>query len=160
MERSDANGDEWIGLLDVPLPVGDVSAWAALPDCGAVVVFTGTVRDHSAGRPGVSALDYEAYEDQATARISAIVGEARRRWPATRRVACLHRLGTLKVGEAAVVVAVSAPHRCDAFDAARWCIDTVKDSVPIWKRETWESGSDWGLCAERITDEISSEVGR
>jgi molybdopterin synthase catalytic subunit len=142
---------DWLGLTDEALPVEAVAAWAVRPDCGAVVTFLGTVRDHAEGRPGVSELVYEAYEGPALARLSELVSELRRRWPQLGRVACLHRVGRLTVTELAVVVAVSAPHRAEAFDAGRWCIDTLKSTVPIWKRETWEGGSDWGGDAQPIT---------
>jgi len=129
-----------------------VADWAVLPSCGAVVTFTGTARDHSEGRPDVSALAYEAYEEQIAPRFGAIVREARARWPALGRVAILHRTGPVAIGEASVVVATSAPHREDAFEAARWCIDTLKRTAPIWKRETWAGGESWGLDARDLTD--------
>jgi molybdopterin synthase catalytic subunit len=117
-----------------------------------VVTFTGTARDHSEGRAGVEMLTYEAYERQAVARMSAVADEARRRWAGVGRLALLHRTGTLAVGDAAVVVAASAPHRQEAFEAARWCIDTVKETVPIWKRERWAGGDAWGSDAQPIRD--------
>ncbi|HWH34501.1 MAG TPA: molybdenum cofactor biosynthesis protein MoaE [Acidimicrobiales bacterium] len=138
-----ATVDTWLGLWRDALPVAAVSEWAVRPDCGAVVVFTGTVRNHAEGRSGVSALDYEAYEEQVEPRLAAVASEARTRWPGVGRLALLHRTGHLGVGEPAVVVAVSAAHRGEAFDAARFCIDTVKDSVPIWKKETWDRGQAW-----------------
>ena len=143
----------WVGLTADPLPVARVSEWAVRPDCGGVVVFTGTVRDHAEGRPGVSSLEYEAYEEQVVPRLEAIAAEARVRWPDAGRLVLLHRTGPLEVGEASVVVAASAPHREQAFAAARFLIDTLKASVPIWKRETWEGGEDWGLAATAI-DEV------
>ena len=126
--------------------------WAARPDCGAVVLFAGVVRDHADGRPNVTALEYEAYESEVEPRLAAIAAEVRRRRPETGRVALLHRTGRLVVGETSVVVVASAPHRDAAFDAARWCIDTLKASVPIWKRETWEGGEDWSLCAHPVAE--------
>jgi molybdopterin synthase catalytic subunit len=145
--------DDWVGLTAEPIPVGRAVAWAELPQCGAVVLFTGTVRDHAEGRPGVSALEYEAYEEEVVPRLAGIAAEARRRWRVLGRVAVLHRVGTLDVGDTAVLVAVSAPHRAEAFDAARFCIDTLKATVPIWKRETWEGGSDWAECSHPV-DEV------
>lgn len=147
-----SHGDDWVGLTADELPVGPVADWAVLPSCGAVVTFTGTARDHSEGRPDVSALAYEAYEEQIAPRFGAIVREARARWPALGRVAILHRTGPVAIGEASVVVATSAPHREDAFEAARWCIDTLKRTAPIWKRETWAGGESWGLDARDLTD--------
>lgn len=146
--------DDWVGLTAESIPVGRAVAWAERPHCGAVVLFTGTVRDHADGRPGVSELEYEAYEEEVVPRLSTIAAEARRRWDGLGRVALLHRVGTLSVGETSVLVAVSAPHRAEAFDAARFCIDTLKTTVPIWKRETWEGGSDWALCSHPV-DQVS-----
>jgi molybdopterin synthase catalytic subunit len=146
--------DDWVGLSAEPIPVGRAVAWAERPHCGAVVLFTGTVRDHAEGRPGVSALEYEAYSEEVLPRLSAIVAEARRRWADLGRVAVVHRVGSLSVGETSVLIVVSAPHRAEAFDAARFCIDTVKTTVPIWKRETWEGGSDWALCSHPV-DEVT-----
>jgi molybdopterin synthase catalytic subunit len=113
------------------------------------------VRDHAEGRPGVSELEYEAYEEEVVPRLVAIAAEARRRWPDLGRVAVLHRVGTLAVGETSVLIAASAPHRGEAFDAARFCIDTLKTTVPIWKRETWNGGTDWALCSHPV-DEVTA----
>jgi molybdopterin synthase catalytic subunit len=135
--------DDWIAIVASPLPVTEALSWAVTPSCGAVVTFTGTVRDHSLGRPAVRLLEYEAYLEPAIERLGRVAGEARRRWPAIGRLALLHRTGALTVTETAVVVVVSTPNRPDAFDAARFCIDTLKATVPIWKRETWEGGSEW-----------------
>jgi len=141
--------DSWTGLSAEPLPVEEVTAWAIRPDCGAVVTFLGTVRDHAEGRPGVTELEYEAYEEHVIGRLDAIIGEARSRW-GLGRVALLHRVGRLEPTDSAVVVAVSAPHRGAAFDAARFCIDTLKATVPIWKAEAWEGGRDWGLQSQPV----------
>lgn len=142
------SADDWLGLGDEPLPVAAALEWAVRPDCGAAVVFTGTVRDHAEGRDNVTALEYEAYDEEARPRMAAIVAEARRRWPEVGRLVLLHRTGRLAVTETSVVVVASAPHRAEAFAAARWCIDTLKATVPIWKRETWDGGEDWsaGAC--------------
>ena len=140
----DPPGDTWTALTAAPLPVDRVQAWVVRPDCGAVVTFCGTARDHAPGRPGVTLLEYEAYVEQAEARLVTVAAEARRRFGGLGRVALLHRVGALEVTEVAVVVAVSAPHRGEAFEAARWCIDEVKATAPIWKREHWAGGVDWG----------------
>jgi molybdopterin synthase catalytic subunit len=146
------SGDTWVGTVDGPLPVGAVTDWAVRPDCGGLVVFCGTARDHSEGRPGVHALEYEAYEDHVVTRFHAVVDEARARWRTAGRVAILHRVGAVPIGEAAVVVAVGAPHRDEAFAAARFCIDTLKQTAPIWKREEWDGGSSWGLDAQPVAE--------
>jgi molybdopterin synthase catalytic subunit len=145
-------GDGWVALSPDPLPVDTASAWVVRPDCGATVVFTGTARDHAPGRPDVRRMEYEAYEEHATARMQAVLDDARRRWPTIGRVALLHRTGEVSLGEAAVVVAVAAPHRAEAFEAARFAIDELKRTVPIWKRETWAGGESWGLEAQHLTE--------
>jgi molybdopterin synthase catalytic subunit len=144
--------DDWVALTGDPLPVDDAVAWAILPGCGAVTAFLGTVRDHADGRDGVVELEYEAYAEQVEPRLAQVAAEARRRWPETGRLALLHRVGRLAVTDVSVVVVASAPHRGDAFDAARWCIDTLKETVPIWKRERWAGGEDWGTNAVPVSD--------
>jgi molybdopterin synthase catalytic subunit len=134
--------------------------WATLPACGAQVVFSGTVRDHAEGRSGVSRIEYEAYSEQVEPRLADIAGEARHRWPTLGRIALLHRVGELSLGECSVLVVVSAPHRAEAFDAARWTIDTLKEVVPIWKRETWEGGVGWGTGAHDLTEIAGAEPDR
>ena len=145
-------GETWLGLSASPLPVAEALSWAGRPDCGGLVLFSGTARDHAEGRPGVDQLEYEAYESQVVPRLHDVADEARVRWPTVGRIALLHRTGVLEVGDSAVVVVVSAPHRAEAFEAARFCIDTLKRSVPIWKREAWTGGESWGLEAQHIVD--------
>ncbi len=128
-----------------------------LPSCGGVVVFTGTARDHSVGRDGVTRLEYEAYEEQVVPKLDEIAVAARNRWADLGRIVLLHRIGEVPLTEAAVVVAVSAPHRVAAFEAARFGIDTLKETVPIWKREDWSEGTSWGREAQHIVsvDDVS-----
>jgi molybdopterin synthase catalytic subunit len=154
------SGETWVGLSDESLPLGAAADWAVRPGCGAVVLFNGTARDHSPGREGVHRLEYEAYEEQVAPRLEAVATEARARWASIGRIAMLHRTGLVPIGESAVVVAVSAPHRDDAFAAARFCIDALKASVPIWKRESWDGGESWGLEAQHVVDpsEVEAEV--
>jgi len=142
--------DDWVGITAGALPLGALADFLARADCGASVIFTGAVRDHSEGRPGVRSLEYEAYDEEVTPRLAAIADQARARWPALGRLALLHRTGLLGVGEASVAVGVSAPHRAEAFEAARFCIDTLKATVPIWKREAWDGGEDWSACASPV----------
>src|SRR5579885_3347231 len=104
------------------------------PNCGGVVVFLGTVRDLTGERVTV-ALDYEAY-----AGMAEIESDTRQRWP-VGEIAIVHRLGRLEVGEISVAVAVSCPHRAQAFEACRHAIDRLKELVPIWKKENWADGS-------------------
>lgn len=141
---------DWIALSADVLPVPAAMEWATRPGCGAVVCFIGVVRDSSESRAGVRALTYEAYEDLATARLAEVAVEARRRWPEVECLALLHRMGTLALSEASVAVVASSPHRPQAFAAARFCIDTLKETVPIWKKEHWESGSGWALGGHPI----------
>jgi molybdopterin synthase catalytic subunit len=141
---------DWVALTDEPLPVDVAAQWATVAQTGAVVTFTGVVRDHAQGRPGVVAMTYEAYEGPAVRALGEIAGEIRRRWPEVARVALLHRVGDLQLSEASVVVVVSAPHRGDAFAAAQFAIDTLKESVPIWKQEHWTGGSDWAVEQHEI----------
>ena len=151
-------GEDWIAIGRRPLPVDDAWKWVGVPDCGGIVTFCGTVRDHSQGRSGVTSLEYEAYEEHVVPRLTDVATEARVRWPEIGRLALLHRVGLLEVGEVAVVVAVSTPHRAEAFAAAQFCIDTLKHTVPIWKRETWEGGSDWSVCSHEDTGPHAGEA--
>ena len=108
-------------------------------DCGAVVTFLGTVRDLTDGRQTV-ALDYEAYGGMAEKKMTEIEQDTRRRWPVGEMV-IVHRLGRLDVGEVSVAVALSCPHRAQAFEACRHAIDRLKELVPIWKKENWADGT-------------------
>jgi molybdopterin synthase catalytic subunit len=149
------SGDDWVALSGSDLPVQEATRWVGRPDCGATVVFTGNARDHAEGRPAVHRLEYEAYEEPALRCMGEVLVELRRRWPTVGRVALLHRTGVVDIGGAAVVVAVGAPHRGEAFEAARYAIDELKRTVPIWKRESWAGGESWGLEAQHLT-----QVGR
>ena len=143
-------GNEWFALTAEELPVAKIYEWAVRPDCGAVVLFSGTVRDYADGRSDVTSLEYEAYEDAVIPSFKKIADETRARFPEARRIAILHRTGLLALGESSVVVAVSSGHRPVAFDAARFAIDALKESAPIWKKENWSGGSDWGTGAHDI----------
>ncbi len=156
-----ADGDDWLGLTDAGLPIGEIYEWCVRPDCGAVVLFSGTVRDHADGRTDVQHLEYEAYDEMVVPKLGVIVDEIRARWPDVGRVALVHRIGRLELGESSVVAAVSAPHRPEAFSAARFAIDALKVSVPVWKREVWVGGSDWGTNAAELVDasDVAHTVG-
>lgn len=108
-------------------------------DCGAVVTFLGTVRDLTGDRITI-ALDYEAYPGMAEKKLAEIEADTRGRWP-VGEIALVHRLGRLDVGEVSVAVAVSCPHRAQAFEACRHAIDRLKELVPIWKKENWSDGT-------------------
>ncbi len=113
-------------------------AFVADPSAGGIVAFAGVVRDHADGA-AVVGLDYEAYEEQAERSMADLAREVADRWPVCA-VWMEHRVGSLAVGDDAVIVAVSAPHRDAAFEAGRYGIDTLKAEVPIWKREHWAAG--------------------
>lgn len=147
-----ASGNSWLSLSSDALPIAAAYEWAVLPQCGAVVLFSGTVRDHAideqgAPRDQVESLTYEAYESQVVPRFEAIDIELRQRWPETGRVVLIHRTGKLELTESSVIVVVSAPHRGEAFEAARFAIDALKLSAPIWKHEVWSGGADWGSAS-------------
>lgn len=133
--------DKRCWLSEKPLDVQAVMDRVSGDDCGGVVVFLGAVRDHSKGHD-IRHLEYEAYAGMAEAEMDGIAQEAAGRWPGSR-VAIAHRTGHLGIGELAVVVAAAAPHRAEAFEAARFSIDTLKERVPIWKKEVTTDGEYW-----------------
>ncbi len=133
-------------MVDIQLTNKPLSAQACLDfvmdgGAGAVDVFIGTVRNHTQGRT-VTRLEYEAYEPMAISEMRKIAEQAQQKWP-VQKLAIHHRVGTLRIGDAAVVIAVSTPHRADAFEACRFVIDTLKQTVPIWKKEIFEDGEVW-----------------
>ena len=111
------------------------------PDTGGIDVFIGTVRNATKGKP-VIRLEFEAYEPMAIAELEKIVKQVTDQWP-VQKVLIHHRTGILQVGEVPVIIAVSAVHRAAAFDACRYIIDTLKETVPIWKKEVFEDGEVW-----------------
>jgi len=128
-------------LHEQALDVRAVEARVVGDDAGGVVTFVGAVRDHSRGQ-AIRHLEYEAYPGMAEREMEKICDEAARRWP-DARVAIAHRVGPLAIGDLAVVVATAAPHRAEAFEACRFAIDTLKETVPIWKKEFTTSGEYW-----------------
>ena len=124
---------------------------------GAVVLFLGTVRELTEGRRTI-ALDYEAYGPMAEAKLQELEAEARRQWPLDR-VAIVHRVGHLELGDVSVAVAVSSAHRHVAFEAARFLIDTLKQTVPIWKKENWSDGTtEWIHPGTPPVSDLSSSL--
>ncbi|MEL6656616.1 MAG: molybdenum cofactor biosynthesis protein MoaE [Bacteroidota bacterium] len=130
-----------IQLLHTPLSLQHCQDWVAGATCGGIVHFVGTVREQTGGRP-VSRLDFEAYEPMAVSEMRKIAQTVKERWPA-ERVAIHHRVGKLEIGEIAVIIAVATPHRVDAFAACQFAIDTLKQTVPIWKKEIFTDGEVW-----------------
>ena len=108
---------------------------------GGIVIFEGVVRDNARGKQ-VRYLEYDAYIEMAKEQTRAIVAEAERRWE-VEHVAVAHRFGRLEIGEASVIIVVATPHRAEAFEACRYIIDTLKTTVPIWKKEVATDGEEW-----------------
>ena len=136
-----SGGSATIELTDGPISTDRLLCAVADPKAGAIVLFLGVVRDNARGRR-VDHLVYEAYDALARREIEKIAATAAERWPIIR-IAIAHRTGRLAVGETSVAIAVSAPHRREAFEAGRYTIDTLKQTVPIWKKEVWEGGAAW-----------------
>jgi molybdopterin synthase catalytic subunit len=128
-----------IQLTSQPIDFSTLTEQVRRRDCGAIVLFLGTVRELTEGRV-TAALDYEAYPGMAEKKMAEIESETRQRWP-VGEIAIVHRLGRLDVGDVSVAVAVSCPHRAQAFEAGRYVIDRVKEIVPIWKKENWADGT-------------------
>jgi molybdopterin synthase catalytic subunit len=128
-------------LTREPIAAEKLVAAAKRGEDGAVAVFDGIVRNHSRGRETLY-LDYEAYEEMAERQMKALGAQARDRF-GVRHVTIVHRLGRLQVGETSVLIVVASAHRAQAFEACRWLIDTLKQTVPIWKKETFADGAVW-----------------
>ena len=148
-------------LTREPIDAERLIAAAKRGEDGAVVVFDGIVRNHTRGRQTLY-LDYEAYEEMAGKQMAELATEARTRF-AVRQVTMIHRLGRLAVGETSVLIVVASAHRAQAFEACRWLIDTLKKTVPIWKKETFADGTIWAAgepfpAALAVHPEVSHEA--
>ncbi len=130
-----------IRLTHEPLDCEALVAAVSHPSAGGIVVFEGVVRDNARGKQ-VRYLEYDVYPEMAEQQIRTIVAQAQQRW-GVERVAVAHRFGRLEIGEASVIIVVAAPHRGEAFDACRYIIDTLKTTVPIWKKEVATNGEEW-----------------
>lgn len=130
-----------VEVTDRAISASELADLVRDPRAGAIATFEGTVRDHHAGKK-VAFLEYEAYAPMAESELRKIGERVIERWP-LEAVAISHRIGRLEIGEVAVALAVSAAHRAEAFDALRWAIDTLKETVPVWKRETGPDGAFW-----------------
>src|SRR5262249_20379635 len=129
-----------VELTEAVLDPEPLVRFVEAPGMGAVVTFSGNVRSHNRGRD-VQGLEYDAYRPMAERELRAIAEEAARRWGC--RIAVQHRLGRLEIGETSVLVVAACAHRGDAFEACSYTIDTLKERVPIWKREVWADGETW-----------------
>lgn len=140
--RDDVAKDEpFVEVTGQVLSTDEYQARVSAPECGAVALFVGIVREFTGDRQTVS-LKYEAYGAMAEKEMKKLADEIVQKWPEAR-VALGHRVGNLGIGEASVIVAVATPHRDAAFEAARYGIDTLKERVPIWKKEVWSDGEEW-----------------
>ena len=130
-----------VQLTREPLDRDTLVASVSHPSVGGIVVFEGVVRDNARGKQ-VRYLEYDVYQEMAELQIRGIIAEASQRW-GVEHVAVAHRFGRMEVGEASVIIAVSSPHRAEAFEACRYIIDTLKTTVPIWKKEVAIDGEEW-----------------
>jgi molybdopterin synthase catalytic subunit len=130
-----------VEILDGEIPVAEVMAEIKSRPDGAVCTFEGIVRNHTRNRETLY-LDYEAYREMALAQMHSLAAESLRKF-AIRDVALLHRLGRIEIGQTSVLIVVAGAHRAPAFEACRWLIDTLKQQVPIWKKETFVDGAVW-----------------
>ncbi|MBX2844292.1 MAG: molybdenum cofactor biosynthesis protein MoaE [Flammeovirgaceae bacterium] len=130
-----------IKITDQPINISEVIELANADGAGAIDVFIGTVRNKTQEKQ-VTQLEFEAYEGMAVKELEKIAKSAKSKWP-VEKIAIYHRKGILEIGEVAVVIAVSTPHRKDAFEACQFAIDTLKETVPIWKKEVFEGGEEW-----------------
>ncbi|UOQ80447.1 molybdenum cofactor biosynthesis protein MoaE [Hymenobacter sp. 5414T-23] len=134
-------------MITIDLTAQPIDVHAALQTveddgAGAINTFIGTVRNKSTGRPVVR-LEYEAYDSMALHQLRKVAEQAQQQWPMLRKVTVIHRKGTLNIGDVAVIVAVSTPHRAESFAACQYIIDTLKQVVTIWKKEFYEDGDVW-----------------
>lgn len=133
--------DPLILLTHDPLDHAALVAATTHSSVGGIVVFEGVVRDRARGKQ-IRYLEYETYEEMAREQIVTIINNAQQRW-GVERVAVAHRFGRLEIGEASVIIVVASPHRAEAFEACRYIIDTLKETVPIWKKEVATDGEAW-----------------
>lgn len=155
---ADSGEGAYVRLVREPIVPSTLIPPLERPEDGAVVVFDGIVRNHSRGR-ATRYLEYEAYEAMALRQMEDLAAQARERF-AIRNVAIVHRLGRIEIGEPSVLIAVFSAHRAAAFDACRWIIDTLKQTVPIWKKEFFEDGAVWAQGEPFPADFVPSAPAR
>ena len=129
-------------IVEGPIDVAALIFAAQRPDCGAISTFVGTTRIDESGRASVEYLEYEAYRPMADRKLEEIGAEIEERWD-VREVSIVHRNGRVEPGEASVAIVVAAPRRGPAFEASRYAIERIKETVPLWKREVWSDGYVW-----------------
>ena len=135
-------------ITQTPISADEVIGRLADPAVGAITTFVGVVRGVTSARDGTSVketlyLEYEAYPEMAEGVLAQVGQEVQERWPEVRQVAVIHRVGRLEIGDTAIVIALSASHRRQTFDALHYAIDRIKTIVPIWKKEVWADGAEW-----------------
>lgn len=134
--------EDLVRITEDPIDLAEVVSALSCLEVGAVVTFVGTVREIENGER-ILYLEYEAYEEMAREELLRICREIKNRWPTVQKVAFVHRIGRVGVGEAAVAIGVSAPHRAETFPALAYAVDRLKESVPIWKKQVGEKGARW-----------------
>ncbi|XP_060617459.2 molybdopterin synthase catalytic subunit-like [Anolis sagrei] len=142
MNENEDEPKDIIKLNCEKLSADEISALVISPCCGAVSLFIGTTRNNFEGRKVIQ-LDYEAYAPMAEAELKKICADIRLKWPSVKHIAIHHRLGSVPISEASVMVAISSPHRTESLEAVQYCINTLKATVPIWKKEVYEDDSSW-----------------
>ncbi|XP_063310101.1 molybdopterin synthase catalytic subunit-like [Pelobates fuscus] len=140
MDESDNDPCDFIKVTPDKLSTDEVSQLVVSPDCGAVSIFIGTTRNIFEGKK-VARLEYEAYTPMAEMELKKILADIRQKWVSVKHIAVYHRLGLVPIAEASVIIAISSPHRNDSLDAVKYCINTLKATVPIWKKEVYEEES-------------------
>jgi molybdopterin synthase catalytic subunit len=142
-----------VDIVETPINLNALIEWARADSDGAVVTFQGTVRDFAEGR-SVVGMEYHCYPELALNELTKLEAEVLRRWP-VGRVALVHRVGPMTLGEVSVAIVVASPHRAEAFDACRFAIDTLKQTIPIWKKEHFKDDTQaWvkGVTGRSVTD--------
>ena len=133
---------DWIELVSQALSTAMAAEFVADPTAGGIAIFLGTTRiDFNKGGHGLIALHYEAYVEMVLVQLKKLSQEARQKWPICK-MAVLHRIGPVLIAEPSVIVAVSTPHRAEAFEASQWIMDSLKKTAAIWKKEKWADGSE------------------
>ncbi len=152
----------FIKVTEDPLDLSQLVAFVASPKAGAISTFSGTTRDNFEGRKVLS-LEYEAYGPMAEKEMHKIADQIREKWPEVLKLALVHRIGRVEIGEASVVIAISSPHRVDSLHAVEYAIDEIKAVVPVWKKEFYEDGEGaWKenkeCCFHKRTSEGNAET--